>query len=220
MAPTKAEGWRVVHAAFEKSATRESECPSDGLDEFAIVGRSNVGKSSLFNALCRQTGLARVSRTPGRTQLINLFRVALQGPQKEKRELRCADLPGYGFAAAGRETRERFAPMIEGYLRERKVLRVLCVLVDLRRGVGDLDRTMLEFAGAGGVPVIIVATKGDKLGAAERGLARRRIAAELGIANAAVRVTSASSRLGLDGGDGLADDLADFVTLPTGIPAS
>jgi len=210
----------VVEAAFERSATRHEDCPSDDLPEVAVVGRSNVGKSSLLNAVCRQQGLARVSRTPGRTQLINLFRLVLQAPDKTRRILRCADLPGYGFAATDRQTRERFAPMIGGYLAERPPLRALCLLVDLRRGIGDLDRIMLETAGEAAVPVLVVATKSDKLGAAERGLARQRIAADLGIAKAAVRLTSASSRLGLDERGGLVDDLADFAEAPPRTRAS
>lgn len=214
MTVAQESGWRVIEAAFERSATRHEDCPSDELAEVAIVGRSNVGKSSLLNALCRQQGLARVSRTPGRTQLINLFRLVLQSPERERRILRCADLPGYGFAATDRETRERFAPMIGGYLAERAPLRTLCLLVDLRRGLGDLDRMMLDTAAAGGVQVLVVATKSDKLGAAERGLARQRLATDLGIAKAAVRLTSASSRLGIDERGGLVDDLADFAVAP------
>lgn len=216
MASSQPRGWRVVAASFERSASRHSECPTDGRPEFAIVGRSNVGKSSLLNALCQQTGLARVSRTPGRTQLINLFELSLAGPERERRTLRCADLPGYGFAAAGKATREAFAPMIEGYMHERSVLRVLCVLVDLRRGMADLDHAMLQFAGAANVPVLVVGTKADKMGAAERGLARRRLAQDLGVALSAVRITSASSRLGLDGEGGLVSDLADFAN-PTAV---
>jgi len=211
MSPDRVDPWRVVEATFERSAAALADCPRDGLPEVAIVGRSNVGKSSLLNALCGQQGLARVSRTPGRTQLINLFTLVLQGPQRQRVPLRCADLPGYGFAAAARPTRERFAPMIGGYLGGRESLRALVVLVDLRRGLGDLDQQMLEFAAASSVPAVLVATKADKLGAAEVGVARQRLAQSVGARKSDVHVTSASSGRGI--GD-LVEQLADLASVP------
>lgn len=183
----------------------------DELPEVAIVGRSNVGKSSLFNAVCGRKGLARVSRSPGRTQFLNTFRLVLLGPGRERRHLRCVDLPGYGFAAAGRATRETFAPMIGGYLKGRASLRSLVLLVDIRRGLSDLDEQMLGFAAERGVPSLLVATKVDKMGAAERALARERLAVGTGVRPIDVLLTSSTKGLGV--GE-LVADLAGLAAPP------
>ena len=214
-APVPPAGWRVVHAAFLQSAPSVAECPPGDRPEFALAGRSNVGKSSLLNALVGQRGLARVSRTPGRTQLLNAFDLTLAGPGGARLEIRCMDLPGYGFAAARREIREGFGPMVEGYLRERTALVALVLLVDARRGeLSDLDLALLEAASERGRPSLIVATKIDKLGASERGLLRRRLAAAVGARPRDVLLTSASEGVGVQGPDSLAADLAALCEHP------
>ncbi len=214
MAERPSDGWYVAESSFEQSAADVSQSPEPDLPEVAVAGRSNVGKSSLLNALCGQRGLARVSRTPGRTQLLNFFALTLRGPGHDKLRLRFCDLPGYGFAAAGRAVREGFAPMIEGYLEKRENLRGLVLLVDIRRGVGDLDRGMMAFLASRELPTLLVATKGDKLGASTRGAARRKLAKSVGVPSRDVLVTSAQSSMGLHGRDGLAADLAALVLDP------
>lgn len=205
----RANGWRVADARFLQSAPSVDQCPPGDRPEIAIAGRSNVGKSSLLNALTGRRGLARVSRTPGRTQLLNLFDLTLVGPAGARRDLRCVDLPGYGFAAARRQVRESFAPMIEGYLAEREALRALVLLVDARRGeLTDLDRQLLEFTSDHQRPTLLVVTKVDKLGASHRGLLRRRLADSVGVRADDILLTSASKGLGINGPDGLAADLA------------
>lgn len=213
--------WQVINAGFELSAPGLAQCPPPTLPEIAVAGRSNVGKSSLLNAFTRQTGLARVSKTPGRTRLLNFFQLRLRGPATRTLELRWVDLPGYGFAKARREVRDSFGPMIEGYLRERENLRALLVLLDARRGPLDGDFELLEFCASIELPCLVCATKSDKLGASERGLLPRQFAAALGIDARDVLLTSASSGLGLtvrDRGGGLGDELARLGEDPNEAP--
>jgi GTP-binding protein len=203
--------WQVVEAQFELSAPNLAGCPAGTLPEIAVAGRSNVGKSSLLNTFARRSGLARVSRTPGRTQMLNFFHLRLQGPAKAQLELRWVDLPGYGFAKAHREVRDSFGPMIEGYLRERTCLSGLLVLIDARRGPLDGDLELLEFCSSIELACLVCVTKCDKLGASERGLLPGQFAAALGIDARDVLLTSASSGQGLTVGDregGLGDILA------------
>jgi GTP-binding protein len=205
-------GWRVTGATFERSAPDLRGAPAPELPEVAVAGRSNVGKSSLLNALVRQRGLARVSGTPGRTRLLNFFDVDLRSPENEQVPLRIVDLPGYGFAKAHRSVRDAFGPMIEAYLTDRgDTLRVLLILIDARRGPGEMDLELLEFATSVHLPAMIVATKCDKLKKAERGLLARRIADKIGMDRRDVVLTSASSGLGLDDGE-LAGELGRLVS--------
>lgn len=129
--------------------------PDAVLPEVAFAGRSNVGKSSLLNRLVRRKAFARVSKTPGRTREINFFRV--------NNEFVFADLPGYGYARISREKSSTWGPMIESYLRRSPTLRGVVQLLDIRHDPTDEDRTMLDFLADVGVPVMLVATKTDKL---------------------------------------------------------
>ena len=212
--PAAAAGWRLIQASFEKSAPKLRDAPPGDLPEIAVTGRSNVGKSSLLNAFAGQRGLARVSRTPGRTQLLNFFKMQLRHPTRGDFEFRWADLPGYGYAKTQLSVRESFVPMIEGYLTGRTVLRGLVLLVDCRREVSEHDQALLDFMAARQLPVLVCATKADKLSKSERGVIARGIAETLKIHSRQVLVTSADTGLGLgDAGreGGLARELADLL---------
>lgn len=130
--------------------------PESTLPEVAFAGRSNVGKSSLLNALLRRRAAARVSRTPGRTREVNFFRV--------NDAFVLVDLPGYGYARIARERRAAWRPMIEGYLRTSPQLRGLVLLLDARRDPSDDDRAMLDFLADAGTPTLVAITKIDKFG--------------------------------------------------------
>lgn len=205
--------WRVIRAEFETSATGLADFPKAGVPEFAVAGRSNVGKSSLLNAFSGRRGLARVSRTPGRTRLLNCFEVGLAAPDGERVPIRWVDLPGYGYADAARVVRDSFGPMIEEYLGKRETLRAMVLLVDSRREIGDAEFELLEFMSARECPTLICATKADKLKASERGLVARRFADALGVRARDILLTSASSGMGL-GDDpksgGLARELGEL----------
>ena len=139
--------------------------PESALPEVAFAGRSNVGKSSLLNALVRRKSFARVSRTPGRTREINFFRV--------NNTFVLVDLPGYGYARVSKTKKAEWRPMIESYLRRTTQLRGIVLLLDIRREPSEDDRAMLDFLAELGVPTIVALTKADKLTKAD---AREKVA--------------------------------------------
>jgi len=142
-------------AQFMKSAPSLAHCPEDVGAEVAFVGRSNAGKSSSLNTITHQTGLAKVSKTPGRTQLINFFTL------DETRRL--VDLPGYGFAKVPIPLKEEWGKAMGGYLERRQCLKGMVLLMDIRHPFMPLDHQLLEWAVAVGRPVHILLTKADKL---------------------------------------------------------
>jgi GTP-binding protein len=174
---------QVVSADFAKTATRPGEWPRGQTPELAFVGRSNVGKSSMLNALARKKKLARVSGTPGRTRALQFFDVAYRpSPAARPRTVRFCDLPGYGYAKVSKAERDRWAAMIEDYLRGRDVLRAAVLIVDARHPPAESDGDALEFLRATGRSVIGAATKIDKLARTRRGAALRAVEEALGLA--------------------------------------
>jgi GTP-binding protein len=144
-----------VKASFVTSAAESKQFPPEKLPEIAVVGRSNVGKSSLINVLTGNHGLARTSRTPGRTRLINWFEI--------DGRFHLVDLPGYGYAEVSRDMRESWRPLIESYLSERKTLAGVLLLIDVRRGVQDDELDFVPWLEAKGTPIVVALTKADKL---------------------------------------------------------
>ncbi len=168
-----------------------NQWPRVCLPQVAFAGRSNVGKSSLLNALVGQTRLARVSGTPGRTRGIALFEV--------EGRFAFADLPGYGFARVSRGEREAWKALVEGYLDRCRRLRKVYVLVDVRRGPEEEERQLAEFLSARAVPYRWVGTKADKLGARERAAAVSLFAGEPWLSGGGPAVlTSARTKAGID----------------------
>jgi GTP-binding protein len=144
-----------MQARFLTSAADLSGFPADSGAEVAVVGRSNSGKSSALNRIVGQGGLARVSKTPGRTQLVNFFDLGA--------DRRLVDLPGYGFAKVPEAQRQNWRRLVDEYFRNRRSLKGLLLTVDIRRGLLELDEGMLSWAGELNVPVLILLTKADKL---------------------------------------------------------
>src|SRR6187551_835039 len=151
-------------AAFLTSAAAPKDFPPPSLPELAVVGRSNVGKSSLINALVGQDGLARTSRTPGRTQLINWFSVAAQPP------FLLVDLPGYGYAKVPAGMKDSWKPLIEDYLANRRTLAGVLLLIDIRRGAEDEELDFVPWLTQRKVPIVVALTKADKLAKNKRNL--------------------------------------------------
>ncbi|MDO4195537.1 MAG: ribosome biogenesis GTP-binding protein YihA/YsxC [Prevotellaceae bacterium] len=146
----------IKSSAFTLSAPTVSKCPNDNKPEYAFIGRSNVGKSSLINMLCNRKGLAKTSATPGKTLLINHFII--------NNEWYLVDLPGYGFAKRSKSVQQQLEQMISSYILQRKQLVNVFVLIDIRHEQQKIDREFIDWLGLSGIPFSIVFTKADKLG--------------------------------------------------------
>jgi len=190
--------------AFLTSAARLAKCPPDTGAEVAFAGRSNAGKSSAINTLTDNKKMAKTSKTPGRTQLINFFTITEQQ--------RLVDLPGYGFAKVPLQVKNEWQKHLEHYLRERQSLSGLILLMDIRHPLQDFDRMMLSWAQSCEMPVHILLTKADKLkkGPANNTLhaVKRELEPMVGVS---VQLFSSLKRSGLEG---LVSVLGDWLTLP------
>lgn len=175
---------------FVKSATKPGNFPVDGEPEIAFAGRSNVGKSSLINTLLNRRNLVRTSSTPGRTQLLNFFRV--------NEQFSLVDLPGFGFAKVPLAVKKAWGPMIRTYLEQRESLRGVVFILDIRRVPGEEDLQMLDWLEEFAVPTILVVTKIDKLGRSQYQKHLKLIAEATGLPVDAFSLFSASSRHGVD----------------------
>lgn len=156
---------KILAAEFIESTTEPHRFAGARLPEVAIAGRSNVGKSSLINALFHRKALAKISRTPGKTRTVNFFRVATSDPRIGAFYL--VDLPGYGYAEVAKTIRASWRPMIERYLGDRPALKGVLLLVDARHAT-EQDAMMSGWLADRGVPAVVIATKSDKLPRADR----------------------------------------------------
>ena len=153
---------RVTHSEFVISNTDVAKCPKDPLAEYAFIGRSNVGKSSLINTLCARKNLAKTSGRPGKTQLINHFKI--------NKNWFLVDLPGYGYAKTSKTTKKAFLQLITRYFEKRQQLISAFVLIDIRHDPQRVDLDFMEWLGTNYIPFAIIFTKADKL----KPLARER----------------------------------------------
>ncbi|MGQ0834228.1 MAG: ribosome biogenesis GTP-binding protein YihA/YsxC [Gammaproteobacteria bacterium] len=176
------------HARFLLSAASPAQFPADRGIEVAFAGRSNAGKSSAINAIAQRNALARTSKTPGRTRLLNFFELAP--------DLRIVDLPGYGYADVPEAERRKWAPLIDALL-ERESLRALFLIVDARRGLGDADAALIKWAQAAAREVRVLLAKADKLKRSEAIQVERAVRAGVGDA-ASVQLFSAVAGTGVE----------------------
>jgi GTP-binding protein len=179
----------IVHSAnFITSAPALASCPESDWPEIAFAGRSNVGKSSLINCLLNRKGLVRTSSTPGRTQLLNYFAI--------NEALHFVDLPGYGFARAPRSVREKWQPMVHGYLQGRESLRAVIWLLDVRRDPSPEDLEFLDWLEESEIPTIPVVTKVDKVSKNELGRSLAKISSATGLSKELLTPFSVQTRQG------------------------
>ena len=195
IAADEIEAGRLLFARdcrFVAGAADTASLPAETLPEIAFIGRSNVGKSSLVNALTGRRMLARISNTPGRTRQLNFF--VLDG------RLMLVDLPGYGYAAASKSAVEAWTRLVRHYLRQRSNLRRVCLLLDARHGIKEPDRPLMQLCDQAGLSYQAVLTKADKLAAGERAAVAQSVAAELarhGAAFPELHLTSAEKGFGI-----------------------
>ena len=178
---------KITSAEYVISAADPGQFPADNLPELALVGRSNVGKSSLINRLTGRRSLAKTSSTPGKTRLLNFYRI--------NQVWYWVDLPGYGYARVSGEMRRQWRPLIEGYLSSRSQLRGVIQLIDIRHPPTADDRQMYAWLTHYGLPVIVAATKADKIARGRWGHHLKVIEKELGLLPPA-RLIPFSSRTG------------------------
>ncbi len=179
---------KILSAEFVISAAGPNQFPRDGRPQIAFAGRSNVGKSSVINALLHRKNLVKTSSTPGKTQLINFFNI--------NGTLYFVDLPGYGYARVPSAVTDAWAPLIEGYLKDSPQLTAVVVLLDSRREPDERDARLLEWLRRYDIPVIYALTKSDKLNRRDGEHARQQVIARLNISSPLV-VTSAKSGQGI-----------------------
>ncbi|KAB7775102.1 MULTISPECIES: ribosome biogenesis GTP-binding protein YihA/YsxC [Xanthomonas] len=200
----------LERAHYLLSAHNARQLPDDGGWEVAFAGRSNAGKSSALNALTRQNALARVSKTPGRTQQLVFFQV--------QPERYLVDLPGYGYAKVPQELQAHWQKFIDTYFRTREALRGLVVVMDIRHPLKDYDRQMLGYAAQRGLPAHALLTKADKLGRGQQGQVLQQVRKELTSAfgdTVSVQAFSGESRQGVDELRGIVGGWLGLDTEPT-----
>ncbi|MFT4779912.1 MAG: GTP-binding protein [Flavobacteriales bacterium] len=154
----------ITTAEFVKSSSTITQCPEPDLPEYAFIGRSNVGKSSLINMLTAKKKLAKISGTPGKTQLVNHFKIN----EASKKPWLLADLPGYGYAKVSKKNRATFDTMIREYLKNRPNLMCALILLDGRHTPQKIDLEFMEWLSRNGIPFVMVFTKADKMSETER----------------------------------------------------
>ena len=174
---------------LKKLAVRISQYPDDGLPEFLLVGRSNVGKSSFINALCNKT-IARTSSNPGKTQVINFFLI--------NEKFYFVDVPGYGYARVSKTKIEEFGKMIENYITNRTNLKAVFLLVDFKVGPTSDDLLMYEFLKFYNKKIYVICTKSDKVNMSNKIKAKKNILSKLDIDESDLLITSSEKKIGLD----------------------
>ena len=194
------ENVRFINAKFIKSASKKAEFIVDDLPQIAIVGRSNVGKSSLINMLTDNSKMAKTSSTPGRTRLVNYFNI--------NNQFYLVDLPGYGFHKAGKNIASAWDSVMNDYFVENQNLKLVLVLLDSRISPTELDKQMLDYLATNELPAVLILTKTDKISRSEVNMQISKISNELRFNKTHIIATSAEKK---QGKERVAEILKDYV---------
>ncbi len=194
---------KVVESEFIKSAVDPEHYPESAYLEIAVSGRSNVGKSSLINILLNRRKIAKTSTTPGKTRLLNFFRVRLIRYDDNKERIGegffyLVDLPGYGYAKVSKKEREKWKVMIRKYLEARPQLRFILALVDIRHDADPKDIMMAELLQTYELPFLIIATKADKIAKNQVPKYVKRLSSQLGVSGTDILAVSALKKTGVE----------------------
>ena len=189
---------RFINAKFIKSASKKDEFIVDDLSQIAIVGRSNVGKSSLINLLTNNSKMAKTSSTPGRTRLVNYFNI--------NNKFYLVDLPGYGYHKASKSIANAWDAVMNDYFSDNEKLKLVFVLLDCRVGATDLDKQMLDYLAEHEIPAIIIMTKADKISRSEMGISMSKISKEIRFNKDLIIATSALKKQGVERIENLIDE--------------
>jgi len=191
---------RFINVKFIKSASKKTEFIFDELGQVAIVGRSNVGKSSLINLLTNNSKMAKTSSTPGRTRLVNYFNV--------NNQFYLVDLPGYGYHKAGKEHTDIWDKTMNDYFTDNEKLKVVLLLIDSRIKPTELDKQMVQYLAERDIPVVIILTKADKINRSEINTAKNHISTELRFNKSRIFATSTLKKQGVNE---ISDILEEFL---------
>jgi len=190
---------RIVESFYVKSAVEPADYPASAYAEFAFAGRSNVGKSSLINALTNKHLLAKISRTPGKTRTLNFFLIRWKDDENEQQGfMQFTDFPGYGFAEIGLAEQEKWRIMIDKYLSIRQQLKGIIVLVDIRHPADPKDKTMLEMLKLRNIDFCVVATKSDKIPKNRVKNTVLQLAKQLNLGDRQIIATSSDKNIGIE----------------------
>jgi GTP-binding protein len=184
---------KILNAEWLATAAAPDGFPHPGVSEVAFLGRSNVGKSSLLNALVQRKKLARISSAPGKTRLIHFYRV-----ERPDLEINLVDLPGYGYAKVSKVERKRWQGLVESYLEGRPTLRAAVLLQDLRRDLSEDETLLIDWLEEREVPIVLAITKVDKLKPMRRKARLNELKKSIGLSKSRVIATSAEKRIGID----------------------
>jgi GTP-binding protein len=192
------QSWDIIKASYVTSAVKPAQYPPGDWPEAAFLGRSNVGKSSLINSLCRTNRLAKVSGTPGKTRTVNFFAAEAKrgGDEPQYKQFFLVDLPGYGFAKASKADKSAWAEFIRLYVTSSPRLKMLCQLIDIRHDLMQNDRECHEWLRGMGIPLQVALTKADKLSASAAAQQKARLCQALSLDPAEAVMYSAVKNTG------------------------
>jgi GTP-binding protein len=189
---------RIVESKFIKSAVKPNGYPASPYADIAFVGKSNVGKSSLINTLLNRKAIAKVSRTPGKTRLINFFEIRFKTKENKDGFVNFVDLPGYGYAKVSKTERATWKKMIQNYFEQRLSLKGVIALVDIRHSADPKDIVMLKMLRDEGIPFVVIATKADKVAKSKLPACLKKLSAGLEVNNKNIYLFSSLKKTGIE----------------------